>query len=319
MQVLVSGATGFVGREILGQLHAAGHSIRILARSPESPPARAASAQFQAEIHAGDLLDASSIAGAARGCDAVIHLAGIISEVGRQTFENIHLHATENMLAAAQRDGVRRFIHMSALGTRPDAMSRYHKTKWAAEEAVRASGLDWTLFRPSLIFGPGDQFVNLFARLARFSPVLPVMGSPTTKFQPVSVGDVASAFVKSIAEPASFGRVFDLAGPEQFTFPEILREILRVSGRRRWIVQVPAPVARVQAAMLEALYPALLGKAPPLNRDQLLMLQEDNVGDPAPAWNLFGIRPLPFREGIGRYLGNRETHERIQPRSGVRK
>jgi NADH dehydrogenase len=305
MRVLVSGATGFVGREILGRLHAAGYSIRIIARTPESPPARAAAERFQAEILPGDLLDASSLAGAALHCDAVIHLAGIISEAGRQTFENIHLHATENVLAAARRAGTRRFIHMSALGTRPDAVSRYHQTKWAAEEAVRASGLDWTIFRPSLVFGPGDQFVNLFARMSRFSPVLPVMGSATVILQPVSVDDVASAFVQSIGEPAARGRVFDLCGPERFTFPEILREILRVCGRRRWIVRMPRPVARFQAAMLEAVYPTLLGKAPPLNRDQLLMLLEDNVGNPAPAWDLFGIRPLPFGEGIARYLERR--------------
>src|SRR5579859_5313023 len=200
MKVFVTGASGFVGEEIVRQLHAAGHSIRILARQPRSPRAQEAASEYRAEIHPGNVLDADSLRGGLKDCEAVIHLVGIISEIGRNTFENVHTQGTKNMVAAAREAGVKRFAQMSALGTRPDAVSRYHQSKWVAEEIVRGSGLDWTIFRPSIIYGPKDHFVNLFARLARFSPVLPIIGRGDWKLQPVPVGDVAAAFVKCLTE-----------------------------------------------------------------------------------------------------------------------
>lgn len=191
---------------------------------------------------------------------------------------------------------------MSALGTRPNARSRYHQTKWAAEEEVRNSGLDFTIFRPSLIYGPEDDFVNLFARMARWSPVLPVMGSGSARLAPILVAEVARGFVGALNHPAAVGRTFDLCGTETLTFPEILRTILRVMNRRRWLVHAPLGLARVQAATLEFAFGTLLGKPPPLNRDQIIMLQEDNVGDPAPAQSLFGLRTTTFADGIRAFL-----------------
>jgi len=302
MRLLITGATGFVGREVLRQARAAGHELRVLVRDPTSPSARATGAEFGAELRAGNVLDAATLTDVARDCDAVIHLVGIISEYGRQTFEQVHVRATEHVLAATQAAGVRRYVQMSALGTRPGAGSRYHQTKWAAEEAVRASGLAWTILRPSLIFGPEDHFVNLFARLSRWSPVLPVMGPGTALLQPVAVEEVAACFVRAVAEPRAVTGSFDVCGPDRFTLPEILREILAALGRRRWLLRVPLSVARVQAALLEKLFPLLLQKASPLNRDQLLMLLEDNVGNPEPANTLFGITSTRFAAGIRRYL-----------------
>lgn len=302
MKVLVTGGTGFVGSEVVRRLRDAGHAARLLVRDPVSPRVRELVPHFTTELLTGDVLDAPSLGQALAGCDAVIHLVGIIGEVGRSTFENIHTRGTENVVGAAKLAGVRRLVHMSALGTRPGARSRYHQSKWAAEEVVRQSGLDWTIFRPSLIYGPGDQFVNLFARMARFSPVLPVMGSGRTKFQPITVGDVAACFVKALTEPRAIGQTYELCGLETFTLLELLREILVVTGSHRWIVRLPLGVARLQAALLEFVFPRLLGQAPPLNRDQLIMLEEDNVGDPRPAMELFGFRPVPFAEGIAKYL-----------------
>jgi NADH dehydrogenase len=302
MKVFVTGATGFVGEEVVRQLHAAGHAIRILARHPRSPRIQSTVSEYGAEIHPGNVLDAESLRGGLKDCEAVIHLVGIISEIGRNTFENVHTLGTKNIVAATREAGVKRFAQMSALGTRPHAVSRYHKSKWAAEEIVRESGLDWTIFRPSIIYGPKDHFVNLFARLARFSPILPVIGRGNGKLQPVPVGDVAAAFVKCLAEPRSVGRTFDLCGGDVLTFMEVLDEILVVTGRKRWKAHLPPGLARCQAAVLEFIFPKLLGKAPPLNRDQLLMLSEDNVGNPQPANELFGLRPIAFREGIASYL-----------------
>ena len=306
MKVLVTGATGFVGREVVRQLRKGGQAIRILARSRNSPRVQEAVSRYGAEVHVGDVLDAASLDGALSGMDAVIHLVGIISEVGESTFENIHTRGTGNIVAAARQAGVRRFAHMSALGTRANASSRYHQTKWAAEQLVRHSGLDFTIFRPSLIYGPEDQFVNMFARMIRLSPVVPLIGSPSARFQPVPVEAVAAAFVGSLGEPNCADQTYDLCGPEALTLSEIVDRILDVLQRRRLKVQVPLALARCQAVGLEFIYRRLLRRASLLNRDQLIMLQEDNVGNPQPANEIFGLNPLPLREGIAKYL-SRET------------
>jgi uncharacterized protein YbjT (DUF2867 family) len=302
MKVLVTGATGFVGEEIVRQLRAAEHTIHILARNPLSPRVQALVSRWGTDVHPGDVLKAASLEGALNGVDAVVHLVGIISEVGNSTFEKVHTGGTRNMVAAAQRAGVRRFVHMSALGTRPNAVSRYHQTKWAAEELVRHSGLAWTIFRPSLIYGPEDQFINLFARMIRCSPVVPLLGSPRARFQPVPVEAVGTAFVRSLGEPKSASQTYDLCGPEALTLSEIVDRIQAALGKRRLKLQVPLGLARCQAAGMEFVFPRLLGKAPPLNRDQLQMLQEDNVGNAQTAYELFKLQPVPLRVGIARYL-----------------
>jgi uncharacterized protein YbjT (DUF2867 family) len=302
MKVLVTGATGFVGREIVRQLRAAGHTIRILVRSPLSPRVQEAVSRWQTDVHPGDVLEAATLEGALKGMDAVIHLVGIISEVGDITFENVHTGGTRNVVAAARQAGVRRFVHMSALGTRPAAASRYHQTKWAAEELVRRSGLEFTIFRPSLIYGPQDRFINLFALMIRLSPVVPLLGNPRARFQPVPVEVVAAAFAGSLGEPKSIGQTYDLCGPEALTLSEIVDRIQAVLGKRRLKLRVPLSLARCQAACMEFILPHLLRKAPPLNRDQLLMLEEDNVGNPQPANELFKLQPVPLQEGIAGYV-----------------
>lgn len=305
MKVLVTGATGFVGREALRQLRLAKHGLRVLARHPQSPQVQQLLASAEAEVSAGNIHEPASLAAAMTGVEAVIHLVGIISEIGENTFESVHARGTENVVAAAQAAGVRRFLHMSALGTRPNAVSRYHRSKWAAEEAVRNSGLDYTIFRPSIIFGPEDSFVNLFARMSRWSPVLPVMGSGRSRFQPVAVETVAAAFVKCLGEPRPAGQVYELAGPETFSLLEILEVILEVTDRRRFILRLPLPLARAQATVMECIFPRFLGKPSPLNRDQLLMLQEDNVGVAGPAQELLGLPAMHFKQRIAEYLGGR--------------
>ena len=306
MKVLVTGATGFVGREIVRQLRAAGHTIRILARNPRSPAAQEAVSRWGVEAYSGDVLEAASLEGALAGVEAVIHLVGIISELGNSTFENVHVGGTRNLVAAAQQAGVRRFVHMSALGSRPKAASRYHQSKWAAEELVRQSGLEFTIFRPSLIYGPQDQFINLFARIIRLSPVVPLLGNPSARFQPVPVEAVAAAFAGSLGEPKSVGQTYDLCGPEALTLAEIVDRIQTVLGKRRLKLHVPIRLARCQAAGMEFVFPYLLRKAPPLSHDQLKMLQENNVGDAQPANELFRLQPIPLGEGIAGYL-KRET------------
>lgn len=303
MRLLLTGASGFVGREVARRLHRAGHGLRILARSPNSPRVRQLAAAWEAQIYPGDVAQAASLEGALEGMEAVIHLVGIISEVGKSTFENVHWRGTANLVAAAQRAHVQRFIHMSALGTRPQAASRYHQTKWAAEQAVRESGLAFTIFRPSLIFGAEDQFANLFARISRLSPVLPILGRADARFQPVSVQDVAAAFAGSLQEPRAIGQTYDLCGSDTLTFSEILDQILAATGRHRLKLRIPLPLARAQAAALELVCSRLLRRPPPLNRDQLIMLQEDNVGNGQPARELFGLKGTGFSAGVKEMLG----------------
>ncbi len=302
MNVFVTGASGFVGEEILRQLHEAGHSIRMLARRPQSDIVQEDATRYHAEVYPGNIIEGASLLDGFKNIDAVIHLVGIISEVGGNTFENVHICGTQNIVAATQQAGVKRFVHMSALGTRPNAASRYHQSKWAAEEIVRASGLDYTIFRPSIIYGPADHFVNLFAKMARFSPVIPVMGEGGATLQPVPVADVAACFVKALNESAAIGQTFDLCGKNVLAFTEVVDCILQVTGRKRWKIHIPMRLGQLQAALFEFIFPKVLGKAPPLNRDQLIMLSEDNTGNPNPANDLFGLKPGSFQQGISGYL-----------------
>ncbi|HRI14868.1 MAG TPA: complex I NDUFA9 subunit family protein [Verrucomicrobiota bacterium] len=297
MKVLVTGGSGFAGREIVRQLAAAGHSVRVLARGsrPVEPGIR---------FVRGSVLEFATLPAAFADTEAIIHLVGIIGEVGPQTFERVHATGTANAVHAARAAGITRFLHMSALGTRPNAVSRYHQSKWAAEESVRRSGLRWTIFRPSLIYGPEDHFTTLFARIARWSPFLPVMGTGAGLLQPVAVEEVARCFVAALAVPNSIGQTYDLGGPDRLSFTQVLETLTSVMGLRRWQLRIPLTLARLQAAMLEAIFPRLLGSASPLSRDQLTMLQEDNVGDPDPAQRTFGMVSVDFRNGLKRYLGN---------------
>lgn len=297
MNVFVTSGTGFVGREIVAQLAAGGHKPIVLARNRGSLAVEELATRTMAKVVPGDVFDRRSLESMA-GADAVIHLVGIIREAGETTFENVHFQGTRNVIAAAQMAGVRRLVQMSALGTRESAVSRYHKTKWQAEEAVRQSGLDYTIFRPSIIYGPGDQFVNQFAQIARWSPFVPVIGDGQGTLQPIEVSDVAQFFVRSLTEPKSIGQTFDLCGPEVLTFNQVLDVILAQVGRKRMKVHLPLPLARMAAASMEVVLGKVFRVAPPLNRDQIIMLQEKTVGNCRPAIELFGIRPIGMRDEI---------------------
>ena len=280
--LVITGATGFVGRAIVRQACADGCRVRALVREPRA--AQWLAEQFGAELFAGNVLDPATLVDAFTGAAAVIHLVGVIREHGAQTFDRVHRQATGNVVAAAQTAGVARLIHMSALGTRPGARSRYHQTKWAAEEIVRQSGLAWTIFRPSLIYGTGDQSLSLLAKLVKFAPVIPVLGNGQSKVQPVSVATVARCFVAAFNHAGAVRQTYDLCGPVAFTWDELYDKLLTTQGRHKLKWHVPLPVARVVAALAEWLLPV-----PPFTRDQLLMLQEDNTGDPGPAARDFNL------------------------------
>ncbi len=291
MNILVTGGTGFIGTQVATRLIAGGHQVRVLSRGTKPTVSGA-------QWVRGSVLEEGTLAEALHGCDAVVHLVGIISEIGSQTFERMHIEATAKVVSAMRQNGVNRLVHMSALGARSNAPSRYHRTKAAAEALVRESGLAWTIFRPSLAYGRGDGFVTLFDRISRWSPIIPVFGSGTNQLQPLPVRTVAEAFSRALENIGTVSQIVDLVGPQPLSFREILRTLLLVRGRRRWLVSVPMPLARLQARLLETIFPTVFGAAPPLNRDQLLMLQEDNVGDPQQAERLMGISTVSFKQGL---------------------
>ncbi|MDA8098803.1 MAG: complex I NDUFA9 subunit family protein, partial [Nitrospiraceae bacterium] len=252
------------------------------------------------EVVPGDINDRDSLDEAATGCDRVIHLVGIIQEGRGFTFRSVHVDGTRNVLAAAKRAGVKQFFHQSALGTREHAKSEYHKTKWEAEGLVKSSGLAYTILRPSLIYGPGDLFTIRLAEMIRRSPVLPVIGSGTSKIQPIYIDDVTACIAKVVTGEAFLNRTFEIGGPEQLNYETVTKEIASVLGVRRPTVHMPLLFMRTMAKVAEAVLPT-----PPVTTDQLIMLQEDNVCDLKDIREAFGIEPVKFAEGLRRFLGKR--------------
>lgn len=300
MRVLVTGGTGFVGREVVRHLHGEGHAVSLLTRDPQRAAGLAQA--FPVRVHQGNMLEPATLPAPLENVDAVIHLVGIISETGSNTFQNVHVTAVQNLIEAIGGRSTLRLIHMSALGTRPQASSRYHQTKWEGEQWVRQSRLPWTIFRPSVIYGPGDLFVNRLALAARRFHFIPVIGDGKTRIQPVEVSQVARAFVRALTAPETIRRSYDLAGAEKLSISEIATIIQRVLGVKAWECHLGFPAARAAAWSLEKIA-ALLRTAPPLTRDQLIMLQEDNTGDPLPAERILGLpAAVPFEEGIASFL-----------------
>jgi NADH dehydrogenase len=301
LRVLVTGGTGFVGTHLVNALEKRGHRVAVLTRRPG-----AARNRFNRPVEeiVGDVLDRDSIAEAAAGRDAAIHLVGIIEEKGGQTFDGMHREAAENVVAALQAAGVRRLLHMSAMGSFDESPSEYARTKAAGERAVRASGLAWTVFRPSITFGPGDGFVSLLADVVRRSPLfIPVIGKGRTRFQPVSVYDVARVYCDALDKPETAGQAYEVGGPEVFTLNAIYREIAAALGlSRKPLVHLPLWWGRFLAGRFEgASRRGWIAKAP-LTRDQLASLSRDNVGDVAPTAAAFGGPWREFRPGIREYL-----------------
>jgi len=302
--VLVSGGTGFVGRFIVRELLANGHVVRVLGRSQ----AGATQIPPEAEYVQFDITREDELESAAEGCNAVIHLVGILQEDrGRGvTFEATHTAGTRNLVGVAARAGVSSFIHMSANGARADGVSRYQSTKWEAEEIVRKAGFDsWTVFRPSLIFGkPGEGCPEFCTRLVdtmlKPLPVWPVFGDGKYRLQPISVQDVARAFVQAVSSTSHSNRTYCLAGPGSFTYLEILDIMANAAGLKiRPKLHQPVWFARSAIKTVGAL--GVL----PITLDQFEMLIEGNTCDNSRYERDFGVAPAPFDGESLKYLRER--------------
>lgn len=284
-RVLLTGASGFVGREVKRQLLAEGWEVVAVARRLRPEETRPGVIQVAADL-AGDGWQRWC-----EGCHAAINLVGIIREVRRSgaTFERMHHVATAKVIAACRSNDIHRLLQMSALGTRANAAAEYHRSKWRGEEAVRSSGLDWTIFRPSLIHGPASGFESQLAPRLRSLPFFPVFGDGTCKLQPIAVSEVARAFVAALDRPAAIGQCYDLGGPEAFTWDELLGRMMTALGIRRPLLHIPLPLARALVSLLQHLPGA------PVTRDQLTMLLEGSTCDTAATALAFDIPQIRYQ------------------------
>ena len=290
MKVLVTGGTGFVGPKIVAALRAAGHEVRALVRDP------ARGAALGCELAAGDMADPESLRRATDGCAAVVHLVAIIT--GRPgDFERVMTRGTNELAAAAASAGVRRFVLMSALGTSEQTkeLVPYYRAKWEMEQTFKGSGIPFTIFRPSFVFGADGGALQQFLRIARLAPVTPIVGPGTQRLQPIWVDDVASHFAASVDLGPAEGRTFELGGPDVVDWNEFWARAKRALGTRRPSVHIPFWLMRQQARVLELL------PRPPVTRDQLKMLAAgDNVVTDPSAGEVFGLPLVPLDEQLRR-------------------
>jgi uncharacterized protein YbjT (DUF2867 family) len=289
-RILITGGTGFVGGNIRAAL--GNRPIRLLVRD------KAEAKQFAAanvELYEGDVTKPETLRGSMTGCEAVIHLVAIIAQGKGATFDSVIRQGTVNVVDEAKRVGIKRLLHMSAMGAVNNPAYPYLKAKWDAEQAVIASGIPWTIFRPSVIFGPGDGFINVLADLVRKAPVIPVVGSGKSKFQPVSVKEVALAYVKALDEPRTAGQIYELGGPEILSYEELLDTIAVKLGKKKPKAHVPVGLMKPIVKLSKPLPKAL---RPPVTEEQLRMLSLDNCSYNSATSRLIGRQPLRLRDGI---------------------
>jgi len=287
--ILVCGGSGFVGSHLVRQLCQDGFAVRCLVRNPVR-----AESLFQpgVQLVQGDITQPASLTPALEGVTAVINLVGIIQEAGGATFQKIHVGGTQNLVSAAQQAGVRRFVYISALGTRENAASRYHQSKYAAEQLVILSGLSYTIFRPSVMYGAGGEFIRLLFDLVR-GPVIPVIGRGENLMQPLYVGDLARCLSLSLSLDEVDSSIWEIAGKEPMTYFEMLRKVRNASGKGGAFIRLPLWLVRPMVRLMEGVL-----SRPPLTSDQLLMLQEDNVCDVDRLQGHFAISLVEFDEWL---------------------
>jgi len=291
--ILITGATGFVGPRIVHALRAESRPVRVLVRDA------AAGEQLRnlgCETVVGDMTDPASLRRAVEGCDTIIHLVGLLT--GKpEDFERVMSQGTRDLVAAANDEGVRRFILMSALGIdeRTKDLVPYYRAKWEMEQTVKTSGLEHVIFRPSFIFGPGGGALAQFRRIAKLAPVTPIIGPGTQRIQPIWIDDVAAYFAAAVDKPEVANRTFELGGPDIVTWNEFWSRLKQALGTRRPSVHLPFGLMRIQAAVLERL------PKPPVTREQLTMLEAgDNVVSNTDAVDTFGLPLVTLDEQLRR-------------------
>ncbi len=294
---LILGGTGFVGRALARRLAKAQGARRLLVPTRHRAHAQALAVLPQVDAVQADLHDDAHLARLLDGADAVVNLVAVLHG-SEARFEQVHVALPRRLAAACAAAGVRRLVHVSALGAAADAPSRYLRSKARGEAVLRAAGLDLTVLRPSVIFGAEDRLLNLFALLQRVAPVLPLAGA-TARFQPVWVDDVAAALARCLADPRTIGQTFECAGPDEMTLADLVRAAGRYSGHERLIVPLPPALATLQAWAMEC-----LPGEPLMSRDNLASMQVPNVATPgAPGLAALGIAATRLATVAPGYLG----------------
>ncbi|MGC2203213.1 MAG: complex I NDUFA9 subunit family protein [Stellaceae bacterium] len=294
----VLGGSGFIGRYVVKRLAARGDVVPVGCRNAaEAKFLKPMGAVGQIEPLNVAIDDESVLPAFVAGSGALVNCVGILSETRSQTFEGVH-HVGPALVARIARDsGVERFVHLSAIGADPRSASAYARTKAAGEAAVRDAFPTVTILRPSVVFGPEDQFFNRFAGMAMMMPVLPLIGGGETRFQPVYVGDVADAVIRCLDDAATAGRTYELGGPKIYTMRELFELLLREIRRKRWFLDLPFPIAELQAKLMSIL------PSPPLTPDQVELLKRDNVVSPgALTLASLGLSPAPVEAILPTYL-----------------
>ena len=298
--VLVLGGSGFVGRHVCHQLAARGYRVTVPTRDRERAK-RDLITLPTADVLDADIHHAETLRRLARGCGAVINLVGVLHNGGaKRSFRQAHVGLARTVVEACRHAGVPRLLHMIALNASPDAPSEYLRSKGEAEQIVRESGLDYTIFRPSVIFGRDDSFLNMFAGILRLLPVVP-LAMPNARFQPVFVEDVGAAFCASLTRLETFGQSYDLAGPKAYTLREMVRYVGELTGHKRPIIGLGPQLSKLQA-MAMALSPVKL-----LTLDNVASMTLDSVTEsPLP----FGIAPTALEAVAPEWLAHRTPRDR---------
>ncbi len=312
--IVVFGGSGFVGRYVVRALAKAGKRVRVAMRRPHlAVELRVMGDVGQIQLVQANVRNPESVARALEGADGVINLVGILFEKGKQTFASTQSEGASIVAQAAASAGISRYVHVSAIGADANSPSNYGRTKGEAEAAVTALVPTATIVRPSIVFGPEDDFFNRFAAMARITPALPLIGGGGTKFQPVYVGDVASAVVKALD---TGGGTYELGGPRTYSFKELLAYIIAQIERPRFLAPLPFFVAQIMGNVLDAVFRLNPFAGPPLTGDQVKMLKADNVvAHGAKGFSDLGITQLESVESIvPTYLVRFKPHGQFQAR-----
>ena len=291
MRVFVTGGTGFVGNYVVEALLEEGHQVRCLVRPGSEKKLRAIK---DVEIVYGNILE-RQLKDKIKGCDAIVHLVGIIREFPKEgiTFKKLHYEATVNVVEAAKAASVKRFIHMSALGASIEGKTTYFRTKAQAEAYVRESGLTYTIFRPSVIYGPHDHFITMLSDIIRWSPVILVIGSGRYRLQPVHVKTVAKGFALSLSLPNTQNQTYEVGGPEPLEYNKILDIIAKALGKKfLWKIHVPVSLVMSMTYILQGI------SVYPLTTEMITMLLEESIVSDESFYEAFPIRPIKFEQGV---------------------
>lgn len=302
----VIGGSGFLGRYVVRRLAQEGWQIRVAVRRPDAALfLKTAGVIGQVTPVACNIRDDRSVRLAVSGTDLVVNLVGILFQSGRQRFDAVQAQGAGRVATAAAAAGVQTLVHISAIGADSNSRSAYARSKAAGETAVRNAFPRAVILRPSIMFGPEDDFFNRFAKMAMIAPALPLIGGGTTRFQPVYVLDVAEAVARAADDPDLAGKTFELGGPRIYSFRELMRLLLSELGRRRMLISLPFAIASLQGAILQAI-PFI---RPPLTADQVKLLKRDNVvGPQALGFEDLGITPTALEPILPTYLDRYRRH-----------